>query len=45
MVVGSGYGPTHQVNEFFYQGQTDSGAAGGARKGVIHTVKVVEDLF
>ena len=45
LVVGRGHGATHQVNEFFYQGQTDSGAARGAGKGVIHPVKVVEDFF
>ena len=45
VVVRRSYSAAHQVDEFFYQGQTDSRAAGGAGKGVIHTIKVVEDFF
>ena len=45
VVVRRSYGAAHQVDEFFYQGQTDSGAAGGAGKGVIHAVKVAKDFF
>ena len=37
--------PPIRVNKFFYQRQTDSGAACGAGKRVIHAVKVVENFF
>ena len=45
VVVRCSYGAAHQVDEFFYQGQTDAGAAGGAGKGVVHPVKIMEDFF
>ena len=45
VVVRRSYGAAHQVDKFFYQGQPDAGSAGGAGKGVVHSIKVVEDFF
>lgn len=44
-VVGGGHGTTHQVDEFFYQCQTDSGTARGAGQRIFNPVKVVKYLF